>query len=212
MKKSFTLIELIVVIAIIAILAAIIAPNAFKTIEKARVAKTITDMKTIKSALQAYYADTGKFPDPFYLEQPGYGHQNENDATCSNSYNFDSPPLMVNEDAAGNPVFGWDGPYLERVLKSPITHEWVSAGFAYPGVYWIGGTKCYRTSFDLDGDGALDITNAVSVQLGGLTEKDALAIDNIFDGDAKIGFYGVNNVYYMGAAIDYYAIYYYVGS
>ena len=34
-KSGFTLIELIVVIAIIAVLAAIIAPNAFKAIEKA---------------------------------------------------------------------------------------------------------------------------------------------------------------------------------
>ena len=34
MRKSFTLIELIVVIAIIAVLAAIIAPNSFKAIAK----------------------------------------------------------------------------------------------------------------------------------------------------------------------------------
>jgi len=40
MRRSFTLIELIVVIAIIAILAAIIAPNAFRAIEKAKVAET----------------------------------------------------------------------------------------------------------------------------------------------------------------------------
>jgi prepilin-type N-terminal cleavage/methylation domain-containing protein len=37
--RAFTLIELIVVIAIIAILAAIVAPNAFRAIEKAKVAK-----------------------------------------------------------------------------------------------------------------------------------------------------------------------------
>ena len=36
-RQSFTLLELIVVIAIIAILAAIIAPNAFRAIEKAKV-------------------------------------------------------------------------------------------------------------------------------------------------------------------------------
>ena len=42
--RGFTLIELLVVIAIIGILAAVISPNAFKTIDKARMAKTITDI------------------------------------------------------------------------------------------------------------------------------------------------------------------------
>ncbi len=62
MKKSFTLIELIVVIAIIAILAAIIAPNAFKAIEKAKISRAIADFKTFKTAMFSYYADCGKFP------------------------------------------------------------------------------------------------------------------------------------------------------
>ncbi|SHJ08964.1 prepilin-type N-terminal cleavage/methylation domain-containing protein [Desulfofundulus thermosubterraneus] len=38
-EKDFTLVELLVVIAIISILAAIIAPNAFKAVEKAKVAR-----------------------------------------------------------------------------------------------------------------------------------------------------------------------------
>ena len=59
MKKSFTLIELIVVIAIIAILAAIIAPNAFKAIEKAKITEAIADVKTYKTAIFTLYADTG---------------------------------------------------------------------------------------------------------------------------------------------------------
>jgi len=58
-KKSFTLIELIVVIAIIAILAAIIAPNAFKAIEKAKVSQLIADFKAYKTGISALYADTG---------------------------------------------------------------------------------------------------------------------------------------------------------
>jgi prepilin-type N-terminal cleavage/methylation domain-containing protein len=55
MRKSFTLIELIVVIAIIAVLAAIVAVNAFRAIEKAKISAVIADMKTIKKTANAYY-------------------------------------------------------------------------------------------------------------------------------------------------------------
>jgi len=61
-NKAFTLVELIVVIAIIAILAAIIAPNAFRAIEKAKLARVEADAKAIKSAAFAMYADTGMWP------------------------------------------------------------------------------------------------------------------------------------------------------
>jgi len=57
-NKSFTLIELIVVIAIIAILAAIIAPNAFRAIEKAKISTAIADFKANKNAVYAFYADS----------------------------------------------------------------------------------------------------------------------------------------------------------
>lgn len=87
MKKSFTLIELIVVIAIIAILAAIIAPNAFKAIEKAKISSSIGDYKSIKTGAMAYYADTGTWPDQ-----------------------GDSGDGFVSDDN----TTGWDGPYLEK--------------------------------------------------------------------------------------------------
>ena len=62
-KAGFTLIELIVVIAIIAILGAIIAPNAFRAIEKANVQKAIIDIKKIASSAMEYSADTGQHLD-----------------------------------------------------------------------------------------------------------------------------------------------------
>jgi general secretion pathway protein G len=86
-KRGFTLIELIVVIAIIAILAAIIAPNAFRAIEKAKVSATIGDYKSIKTGAMAYYVDTGVWP--------------ANGATTRG--------LVLNDTA-----IGWDGPYLEK--------------------------------------------------------------------------------------------------
>jgi len=94
MKKSFTLIELIVVIAIIAILAAIIAPNAFKAIEKAKISQTIANSKSLKTALYSYYTDTGQWPP---VESVG-------------SYRLDNTSLITDDGSTS----GWDGPYLER--------------------------------------------------------------------------------------------------
>ena len=108
MKESFTLIELIVVIAIIAILAAIIAPNAFKAIEKAKISKTIADLKTIKTACQSLYADTGKWP------YAGASH-----ITVANSHLLKNPAPTwdgVDEDRSG-----WDGPYLD---DGNTMHPW----------------------------------------------------------------------------------------
>lgn len=96
-NKGFTLVELIVVIAIIAVLAAIIAPNAFKAVEKAKVSGEIEDYRSIKTAAMAYYADTGTWP-----------------AQCV------APPCNAGF-VTDPPVTGWDGPYLE---KWPATAKW----------------------------------------------------------------------------------------
>lgn len=97
-EKGFTLIELMVVIAIIAILAAVVAPNAFKAIEKAKAAGVTSDFKAIKTAALGFYADCGVWPEN--------GH---------------APAFMSNLDLASNPITGWDGPYLERW---PTTSPW----------------------------------------------------------------------------------------
>ena len=89
-KKGFTLVELLVVIAIIAILAAIIAPNAFKAIEKSKVATAESDYRAIKTAVLNYYADTGKW------------------STSLSALNTNPT------------VDGWNGPYLEKLpVKNP---------------------------------------------------------------------------------------------
>jgi len=62
-RRGFTLVELLVVIAIIGILVAIIAPNAFKAIEKAKIARCEADLHAIKSACFANYTDVGSWPD-----------------------------------------------------------------------------------------------------------------------------------------------------
>lgn len=61
-KKGFTLVELLVVIAIIGILVAIITPNAFRAIDRSKIARCEADLHAIKSASLAYYVDVGEWP------------------------------------------------------------------------------------------------------------------------------------------------------
>ena len=60
--KGFTLIELMVVIAIILILALIAIP-AYRNMQiRAKRSRAMADLKTIATALEAFYTDWGKYP------------------------------------------------------------------------------------------------------------------------------------------------------
>lgn len=63
--KGFTLIELLIVVAIIAILAAIAVPNFLEAQVRAKVSRVKSDMRTIASALEAYYVDHNRYPRVF---------------------------------------------------------------------------------------------------------------------------------------------------
>lgn len=137
MKKSFTLIELIVVIAIIAILAAIIAPNAFKAIEKAKVAQVVSNLKTIKNAALTYSVDVGKFPPSDDAYCFAYPHECSGIDFFENRANVEYPGLYE----------GWDGPYLD----------------AWPHPPWNAPGALTRTQYqwqsiwaDFNGDAVMD--------------------------------------------------------
>lgn len=61
-RKAFTLIELLIVVAIIAVLAAIAVPNFMEAQVRAKTSAALSDMRTIKTALEAYQVDYAEYP------------------------------------------------------------------------------------------------------------------------------------------------------
>ncbi|MBU2251332.1 MAG: type II secretion system GspH family protein, partial [Candidatus Omnitrophica bacterium] len=109
MRKSFTLIEMTIVISIIAILGTIIVPNAFKMIEKAKLAAAANEFKAIAAAASAYFADTTVYPpcddDWFGLHDP---------AVCV-GYTCRGLDFFRNQAD----VVGWSGPYMDKWPSPP---------------------------------------------------------------------------------------------
>ena len=60
--KGFTLIELLVVVAIIGILATVVLASLDSARSRARDAKRLSDIRTIQTALEAYYLENGTYP------------------------------------------------------------------------------------------------------------------------------------------------------
>lgn len=61
-NKGFTLIELMIVIAIIGILAAIAIPQFAKYRRKAYNSAALSDLKNVRTEVEAYYADHDNYP------------------------------------------------------------------------------------------------------------------------------------------------------
>lgn len=64
MKKGFTLIELLVVVLIIGILSAIALPQYHKSVERAKIAEAIINLRAIANANQIYYLTNGEYAGP----------------------------------------------------------------------------------------------------------------------------------------------------
>ena len=68
-ESGFTLIELLIVIAIIGILAAIAIPNLLNAVQRGKQKRTMSDMRTVATALEAYAVDNNVYPPALCTSQ-----------------------------------------------------------------------------------------------------------------------------------------------
>ncbi|KAJ51629.1 general secretion pathway protein G [Clostridium tetanomorphum] len=173
-KRGFTLVELLVVIAIIAILAAIIAPNAFKAIEKSKVSRTLSDMKSFKTAALQFYADVGFFPaDVSNGIDPGLGSNSVYDIP-ETGYNFgtsvyDKNYIQIVKER-------WKGPYLDFPLSKKTA--W---GGEYDYDCWVKGVTVkfpYDEYINGQGNNKGKTHYGIYITIHGVPENSAKRIAN----------------------------------
>ncbi|MGQ9497212.1 MAG: type II secretion system protein [Desulfotomaculales bacterium] len=164
-QRGFTLVELLVVIAIIGVLAAIVIPNVFRAVEKAKISRSVADLKAIKAAALAYYADTGTFP-PNDDDVAGAGPT----APGKRGIFFFQQSVNMSNGTIWNPS-GWNGPYLE---KWPQAQYWAGnhgGTYQWQGVYNYGSTP-----LDFNGDNKADPCIELNFGGSGFTDDQISAI------------------------------------
>ena len=85
-KKGFTLIELIVVISIIGILSGVIVTGIINNKAKARDARRIAELHSIKDALELHFEEQGVFPDDLSEIESSFGGTLPVDPKTGDSY------------------------------------------------------------------------------------------------------------------------------
>ncbi len=120
-QRGFTLIELLIVIAIIGILAAIAIPNLLNAVQRAKQKRTMSDMRALATAIEAYHVDNGMFPT---AACPGGVLVTVGTALATNSMTFISPTYI----AQAPKIDGWGRPLYYNVNAGGSMYNIASGG------------------------------------------------------------------------------------
>ncbi|NQT46751.1 MAG: prepilin-type N-terminal cleavage/methylation domain-containing protein [Candidatus Omnitrophica bacterium] len=142
MKKSFTLIELLIVVLIVGILATVALPQYTKVVEKAKWAEAVSMLGSIRQMCLLYYAEHSFYPN----------------ASAYTTINVDLEPTY-------SPVGDWllldvpapdAGRYCYAIHNQNDVATWGRCAFAYyekdgvPG--WVGDPGDPYLEIDYNGD------------------------------------------------------------
>ena len=96
-RRSFTLIEIMIVVVIIGMLAALVGPQIIGSLDKSRVKTTQAQLMNLKDAVQSYYMDCSEYPASL-----------DDLMTKNSNPKWDGPYL----DAKNLPKDGWDNDFV----------------------------------------------------------------------------------------------------
>jgi type II secretion system protein G len=135
-RNAFTLIELLIVVAIIGILAAIAVPNFLNAQMRAKIARTVSDMKAIHSGMEMYFLDNNHYPPDYDSGQvpgvssPGHEYLSYSKLTTPVAYMSSIPFDAFYLGSAGRenfrsatnkpfPLFQYAGPLNGELIPRP---------------------------------------------------------------------------------------------
>lgn len=128
-QKGLTLIELLVTVAVVGVLAGltVVVLNPVQFFRRGRDGVRLTDLSTIQTALELYYADNGGYP------ASGFGHIDNGNGWATN---WDSGASCYTKDLED--VLE-EGGYLRKTPHDPLT------GGCWGGISGHGGYMYYHS-------------------------------------------------------------------